>query len=271
LALHLTLLLSLLLIPPTQPPSEPLTMDVVVAAGPAEGTSEPPALTEATAAPTAPVQQAETPAPVPEVPPPPPVVQAETPAPAPEVPPPPPVQQAETPAPAPVVLPPPPPPVAQLRPPRATPQRAAARAPANPLGAPARSGSPSIDAAADPVFRGAGTPWVKFWERGHQSLAPVTEVGKMLTWTGREQQFRDEVWWQQYAVWPDGDNRLSGAIGGRGLPRYGVPINRNLAGNYLDLTCATETLPSVTWNDWIAEQNRSTVVSPVDLSPVDPP
>jgi hypothetical protein len=116
-----------------------------------------------------------------------------------------------------------------------------------------------------------GTPWVKFWDRGHQTLAPVTEVGKMLTWTGREENFRGDTWWQQYTVWPDGDNHLSGAIGGRGLTRYGVPVNRNLAGNSLDLTCATEVLPSVTWNDWISEQNRSTVISPVDLSPLDPP
>jgi TonB family protein len=116
-----------------------------------------------------------------------------------------------------------------------------------------------------------GTPWVKFWERGHQSLAPVTQVGKMLTWTGREENHKDEIWFQQYTVWPDGDNHLSGAVGGRGVTRYGVPINRNLAGNYLDLTCATATLPSVTWNDLITEQNSSTVISPVDTAPVDPP
>ena len=50
LALHLTLFLSLLIIPPTQPPtsaSEPLTVDVIMGEGPAEATSEPPAPTEA--------------------------------------------------------------------------------------------------------------------------------------------------------------------------------------------------------------------------------
>jgi hypothetical protein len=31
-----------------------------------------------------------------------------------------------------------------------------------------------------------GTPWVKFYERGHPSLSPVTEVGKMVQWTGRK-------------------------------------------------------------------------------------
>jgi protein TonB len=136
LALHLTLFLSLLIIPPTQPPtnaSEPLTVDVIMGEGPAEATSGLPA------APIAPA--------APDVPPPPPVQQVEIPAPtpaaAPDVPPPSPVQQAEipppTPAPAPMPLPPPPPLVAQVHPPRAPPQRAAARAPVNPAGAPAHA------------------------------------------------------------------------------------------------------------------------------------
>src|SRR5277367_5031420 len=110
LALHLTVFLLVLIIPPTQPStgaSEPLTVDVIMGEGPAQATSAPPAPTEAPAAPIAPpapVQQAEIPpppppppAPAPDVPPPPPVRQVEipppTPAPAPDVPPPPPVQQ----------------------------------------------------------------------------------------------------------------------------------------------------------------------------------
>jgi hypothetical protein len=78
-----------------------------------------------------------------------------------------------------------------------------------------------------------GTPWVKFWERGHQSIAPVTQVGKMLTWTGRQEHSRDGDTWLQYTVWPDGDNNLSGAIGGRGINRSGAAVNSNVAGNYL--------------------------------------
>ncbi len=120
-----------------------------------------------------------------------------------------------------------------------------------------------------------GTPWVKFWERGHASLSPVTEIGKMVTWIGREEHTRNDSGnsetWYQYTVWPDGDNHLSGAIGGRTISRSGVPVNSNLAGNSVDLTCATEALPTVTWNDWIAEQNKSRAMSPFDLSPVDPP
>jgi protein TonB len=133
LALHLTLLLFLLIIPPTPPPtsaSEPLSVDVIVAEGPAGATPESPAPPEASAVPIAP-------------PPPVPQVEIPPPTPVPDLPPPPPVQQAEipppTPAPAPVPVPPPPKPVAQVRPPPAPPQRAAARAPAKPAGAPAHA------------------------------------------------------------------------------------------------------------------------------------
>ena len=117
-----------------------------------------------------------------------------------------------------------------------------------------------------------GSPWVKFYQSGEPSLSPVTEVGKMLTWTGRRQKAsKDSYFWYQYTVWPDGDNHLSGMIGSRMFNRFGVAINGNRAGNTVDLTCATEVLPTVTWNDRIAE---SSVTSPVDLSPgygIDPP
>lgn len=131
LALHLTVLLCLLIIPPTQPPanaSEQLTVDVIAGEGSAEATSEPPAPTETTEttettaapiAPAAPIQQAEIPPPTP------------VPAPAPDMPPP-------TPAPAPNVLP-PPKPVAQVHPLRPPPQRAATRAPVDPVGVPAHA------------------------------------------------------------------------------------------------------------------------------------
>jgi TonB family protein len=115
-----------------------------------------------------------------------------------------------------------------------------------------------------------GTPWVKFWEHGHQSLSPVTELGTMVTWTGRQQGGRDPFWFQ-FTVWPDGDNHMIGAIGSRKLTVSGVVFNSNLAGYSLDLTCATEVQPTVTWNELIAEQNKSAVVAPVDISTVDPP
>jgi len=114
-----------------------------------------------------------------------------------------------------------------------------------------------------------GTPWVKFYEGGYPSLSPVTQVGKMVTWTGRQQYWGPGTsYWLQYTVWADGDNHLSGAIGTRMITSAGVVFNRNLAGNTVDLSCATEALPTVTWNDWLAQ---SKVQSPVDLSSSDPP
>jgi TonB family protein len=114
-----------------------------------------------------------------------------------------------------------------------------------------------------------GTPWVKFYERGYQSLSPVTEVGKMVTWTGREEYIsvgkEMAARWLQYTVWPDGDNHLSGAIGSRMIHISGDAYNQNLAGNSVDLSCAADVLPAIPWNDWLA------VTSPFGLSPTDPP
>jgi TonB family protein len=116
-----------------------------------------------------------------------------------------------------------------------------------------------------------GTPWVKFYEMGYPVLSPVTQVGKMVTWTGAQQRFGGAAtafYWLQYTAWADGDNHLSGAIGTRMINASGVAFNRNLAGNSVYFTCATEVLPTITWNDWLAQ---SIVQSPVDLSPSDPP
>jgi TonB family protein len=89
-----------------------------------------------------------------------------------------------------------------------------------------------------------GTPWVKFWDHGHQSLAPVTQVGKLVTWTSeRKGSIKGGPYWLQYTVWPDGDNHISGAIGTRRISASGVPYNANLAGDYFDLTCETEVQP----------------------------
>jgi len=109
-----------------------------------------------------------------------------------------------------------------------------------------------------------GTPWVKFYEGGYPVLSPVTEVGKMVQWTGRMEHAspKDGYNWTQYTVWPDGDNHLSGAIGSKVLDSSGVPYNQNIGGP-VDLTCATEVLPAITWNDWVAQ----TTVTP----PGDPP
>ena len=108
-----------------------------------------------------------------------------------------------------------------------------------------------------------GTPWVKFDKGGHPSLSPVTEVGKMVQWTGQEERPCGNCAWYfpQYTAWLDGDNHLSGAIGSSHIDNFGVPYNQN--GGTVDLTCATEVLPAITWNDWLVD----TRVTP----PGDPP
>jgi TonB family protein len=105
-----------------------------------------------------------------------------------------------------------------------------------------------------------GTPWVKFYAWGNPNLAPVTEVGKMVQWTSQEQQGKD-VAWVHYTLWPDGDNHLRGATGSV-VYRSGFPYSNNIGGP-IDLTCASEVLPVVTWNDLRAQ----TIVAP----PGDPP
>jgi len=190
LALHLTLFLSLLIVLPTQPRtsgSEPLTVAFLLGEGPADGTSEPPAQTEATAspiAPAAPVQRVEIPPPTPtaapDVPPPPPVQQVEVPppttAPVPDVAPPPPIQQVEIPPPPPTPAPmpvPPPPPAAQVQPARTPPQRAAARALVHPAGA----------AAHAPV--------------GQNGASRTRDANNGAAWMGKLKQ-----WWDQHSFYP---------------------------------------------------------------------
>jgi TonB family protein len=100
-----------------------------------------------------------------------------------------------------------------------------------------------------------GTLWVKFNSVGGTgggiSLSPVTEVGKMLQFTGHVEHPspRDQsLFFPQYTVWSDGDNHLSGTIGSLHTDNFGLPYNQN-AGT-VDLTCTTEVLPTVTWNEW---------------------
>jgi hypothetical protein len=66
----------------------------------------------------------------------------------------------------------------------------------------------------------------------------------------------------QYTVWPDGDNHLSGTVGNSFTDKFGVPYNQNEGGPF-DLTCETDVLPAITWNDLFAQ----TTVTP----PGDPP
>ncbi len=106
-----------------------------------------------------------------------------------------------------------------------------------------------------------GTPWVKTYEYGYPSLSPVIEVGKTLQWTGREEHSgHGNSGYAQYTVWSDGDNKITGNLDVPLIP--GVPYDP-FAGGTVELTCATEVLPTVAYNDWLAQ----TMVH----SPGDPP
>jgi len=107
-----------------------------------------------------------------------------------------------------------------------------------------------------------GTPWVKFYEGGYPILAPVTEVGKSVQWTGREEHLPFAHWrFTQYTVWPDCDNNLQGNI----YVFYDTNNARDNInqGGTVDFTCATEIVPAITWNAWF--------VTPGERPPGDPP
>jgi TonB family protein len=117
--------------------------------------------------------------------------------------------------------------------------------------------------AAQAIFfrKPDGTPWVKLTERGYPSLSPVTEVGKMVTWTGRQEWLPGGLYqWRQYTLSLDADNHLRGGTA-LILVRAGVTFITPRGGDSVDFTCSTEVLPTVTWNDWLAQ---SMVTSPVE-------
>jgi TonB family protein len=117
-------------------------------------------------------------------------------------------------------------------------------------------------------FRKAdGTPWVKFDADGLPVVSPVTEVGNMLQWTGHVVHINTKEggsvsYYLQYTAWPDGDNHLAGAVGTKSYDSFGIPYNSNLG--TVDLTCATDVLPTVTWNWFYSTDTRMT-------PPGDPP
>ena len=107
-----------------------------------------------------------------------------------------------------------------------------------------------------------GTPWVTFYEGGFPILAPVTEVGKLVQWTARQERVGGGVKrFTQYNVWHDCDNNLSGKIeivyaGDANLQR---DINN---GGTADFSCATEVVPAVTWSAWSVTPGQSPVGDP---------
>ncbi len=120
--------------------------------------------------------------------------------------------------------------------------------------------------AAQAIFfrRPDGTPWVKFYEGGFPILAPVIQVGKLVRWTGREEHLaRGLSQYTQYTVWPDGENNLGGYLDII-YPFHDPDGNEALNhGGTVDLTCATEVVPAITWSAWS--------VTPGQRPPGDPP
>jgi TonB family protein len=110
-----------------------------------------------------------------------------------------------------------------------------------------------------------GTPWVQFYEGGYGILAPVVEVGKLVTWTGREEHLdKGNSFYIQYAVWPDGDNHLTGNIGNAFNANANASAYQGInTGGTVDFTCATEVVPAITWSAWS--------VTPGRTPPGDPP
>jgi TonB family protein len=110
-----------------------------------------------------------------------------------------------------------------------------------------------------------GTPWVNFYEGGYSTLAPVIQVGKLVTWTGREEHLGKNGYnvYLQYAVWPDGENHLTGNIGNAYVSNNSAYQGMNSGGGTVDFDCSTETVPPITWNAWAVTAG----VSP----PGDPP
>ncbi len=105
---------------------------------------------------------------------------------------------------------------------------------------------------AEAIFfrRPDGTPWVTFYEGGFPILAPVTEVGKLVQWTGRgERGAGGTIRYTQYTVWSDGGNNLSGhlEIINPADAKFNQELNR---GGTVDFSCATDVVPAVSWSSW---------------------
>ena len=96
-----------------------------------------------------------------------------------------------------------------------------------------------------------GTPWVSFYEGGFPIIAAVTEVGKMVQWTGRpKHRSKGQTLFYQYTLWSDGNNQLNGNISVPLDPVTLDAVGINTGGT-VDLTCAVEVVPQIEWNSWL--------------------
>lgn len=119
--------------------------------------------------------------------------------------------------------------------------------------------------SAEAVFfrRPDGTPWVKFNEGGFSTLTPVVEIGQIVKWAGQKEHIGSgSSRFIEYTAWADGSNNLNGNIEIIYLDaaKSSQPFNRN---GTIDLTCATEVVPAVTWS--------ALSVTPIPSPAGDPP
>lgn len=118
--------------------------------------------------------------------------------------------------------------------------------------------------SAEAVFfrKPDGTPWVKFYEGGYPILASVTEAGKLVKWTGREEHLgAGYSSFTQYIIWPDGKNNLIGSI----EVIYDGPAKANQLlnrGETVELSCATEVVPAINWSALFVTPGRSPLGDP---------
>lgn len=109
-----------------------------------------------------------------------------------------------------------------------------------------------------------GTAWVRLYDSSTgYSIAPIVEVGKVLRWTGPAEHIGSgNVSFTEYTAWAEGANLIIGNIVTNyfGPARANMPLNR---GGTVDLTCATETVPAITWS--------ALAVTPGQSPPGDPP
>ncbi len=114
--------------------------------------------------------------------------------------------------------------------------------------------------SAEAVFfrKPDGSPWVKFYEGGFGTLAPVVEIGKIVKWSGRVEWIgAGSRSFTEYTLWPDGGNSLNGNIEIVYLDAAKANQLLNRSGT-IDLTCTNETVPAVTW-------------SALSVTPIQPP
>ena len=108
-----------------------------------------------------------------------------------------------------------------------------------------------------------GSPWVKFYEGGFGTLAPVVEIGQVVKWAGRVEWIGGgSRRFTEYTVWPEGGSSLNGNIELVYLDaaKANQLLNR---GGTIDLTCSTQTVPAIAWS--------ASSVTPIQPPAGDPP